>query len=971
MKLILGLFIAMFLVIGTVSGATETEIDECMNITTGGVYDLNQSLNLISYQCLSINSDDVFIDCKGNTINSSFSTENKLISIDLYEGWNMISIPLEQNNWSVPVVLSSIDGQYSEVRAHDAQTDTYLLYLPGLDPIFSTLTELDKEHGYYVNMTENATLTINGTMNSSSITLYSDWNLISFQGLKNESISEALSSISGKYNEVQLYDAVTGDTFVYLPNNQTFSTFTILEPLKGYWIKMQEAATLNYFSSTYGFKINYGSNITIDNCTIQDLSYGVHTNGNTTIKNTNINNGRYGVFSLDGDNINISYSTITNSSTYSAYIFGSTEKISNTTIEHNTFQTNGISSLGLIRLDGNTDYFPDSFNIKYNNFTIDSTYSSYYALTLVSSDINSNVTENRMTSGYATMYMNDGNATIWNNFFNGSVIGYGNSDWNITKQAGTPIYGIGSEIGGNFYTNSGSTGHSDTCLNDNSDGFCSQYEISSGNIDFLPLTLKQDSLTTLYLNGSLSEIGAFINNTINITVCSNITGMNKTIYWNGTLENYSTDSNCLYYMKDTTGKSEGTYNITVYSLDDTYHYASEDTLDLQLYESETPIYSDIKPSSSVFKPSESYILNCTWGWDLTELDTVILNFNGTNYTITDNATVTAKSLQFYSDDIKAINAGTYSLYWWANNTGGAGTQTPSQSFTITKITPSVSLDATLWSVAVGQTTNITGTETNDGDDDVVYYLNLSGATVTNPYSYTPTAVGNYLAIYYTSGGTNYTSTSISAYISVGSGGGGGSPTEPTISGNWSFYPSTKDTGQFIVSSGSAFVFEIPIRNNMEEKMQIIVVDCIPSSKGTNICPYITYPNELYRVGGKITIDIEDINIGKTGSTFVVINLTKEHLDTNSLIELDKGSYEFSLLYDYKGKINTFLAFVTVGGIKEFQDLLSWLSMTTDLGGGLTLTNSNIAIIGLALMIVVITLISSLARRKKRRFIKLR
>ena len=182
-------------VIYNIGHVVAVEIDACQNISASGTYELNQSVNIISYQCLSVNADDVMIDCKGNTINSSFSTENESLTIDLYEGWNIISIPLEQSNWSASVVLSSIDGKYEEVQTYDAQADEYLIYQPG-SPIFNTLTEMDREHGYFISMTENATLTINGTMNSSSISLYTGSNLISFQGLKNESISEALSSIS-------------------------------------------------------------------------------------------------------------------------------------------------------------------------------------------------------------------------------------------------------------------------------------------------------------------------------------------------------------------------------------------------------------------------------------------------------------------------------------------------------------------------------------------------------------------------------------------------------------------------------------------------------------------------------------------------------------------------------------------------------------------------------------------------------
>ena len=88
---------------------------------------------------------------------------------------------------------------------------------------------------------------------------------------------------------------------------------------------------------------------------------------------------------------------------------------------------------------------------------------------------------------------------FYNNLFNDSTyINYtGNimsTEWNTTSQAGTRIKGAGTNIGGNYYTNSTGNGYSDDCLDADDDGFCdTAYEVGglSNNTDSLPLTQAQ------------------------------------------------------------------------------------------------------------------------------------------------------------------------------------------------------------------------------------------------------------------------------------------------------------------------------------------------------------------------------------------------------------------------------------------------------------------------------------------------
>jgi len=99
---------------------------------------------------------------------------------------------------------------------------------------------------------------------------------------------------------------------------------------------------------------------------------------------------------------------------------------------------------------------------------------------------------------------------IYNNLFNNSRnYGMGFSFyvspnfWNTTRQAGTRIYSAGTEIGGNYWTNSSGTGYSDTCTDSDKDGFCDDpYVLGSvsNSTDYLPLSnqyLPPTTTTTL------------------------------------------------------------------------------------------------------------------------------------------------------------------------------------------------------------------------------------------------------------------------------------------------------------------------------------------------------------------------------------------------------------------------------------------------------------------------------------------
>jgi hypothetical protein len=79
------------------------------------------------------------------------------ISITLNEGWNFIAGP--DGTMSVDVALASISGKYLWITTcAPSETPTYKTYVPSNTSGSNNLTQMDRLHGYWIFMTEGATL---------------------------------------------------------------------------------------------------------------------------------------------------------------------------------------------------------------------------------------------------------------------------------------------------------------------------------------------------------------------------------------------------------------------------------------------------------------------------------------------------------------------------------------------------------------------------------------------------------------------------------------------------------------------------------------------------------------------------------------------------------------------------------------------------------------------------------------------
>jgi len=113
--------------------------------------------------------------------------------------------------------------------------DTALSYAPLVAEHFNTLTLLSNSRGYWVNVSSPATLTVSGAAVDPAtvpISLQSGWNLVSYLPDSDLAPATALASISANLLELRSMEASV--------------PITIMQPGKGYWIKVSAPCTLIY-----------------------------------------------------------------------------------------------------------------------------------------------------------------------------------------------------------------------------------------------------------------------------------------------------------------------------------------------------------------------------------------------------------------------------------------------------------------------------------------------------------------------------------------------------------------------------------------------------------------------------------------------------------------------------------------------------------------------------------------------------
>ena len=158
-------------------------------------------------------------------------------------------MPRRPVDTALTAVLSSIEGKYDLVYAYRASdvADPWKKHNTAAPSFLNDLTEIDETMGLWIRTTEAVTLTVLGSVTSSTdISLYTGWNLVGYPSQTTRPIAEALASIEGKYDLVYAYDAsdVADPWKKYNVAAPSFlNDLTEMVPAWGYWIRVSENCT--------------------------------------------------------------------------------------------------------------------------------------------------------------------------------------------------------------------------------------------------------------------------------------------------------------------------------------------------------------------------------------------------------------------------------------------------------------------------------------------------------------------------------------------------------------------------------------------------------------------------------------------------------------------------------------------------------------------------------------------------------
>ena len=171
------------------------------------------------------------LDCNSQNYQDSFT-------LKLDKGWNLISIPMQPENNSINFVLAPIDGKYLDVAAWNGKW-IYRSYAYG--DWFGDLSEIEVGRGYWLNMKENANLTIEGTIVSNlDIPLKKGWNLVGMPALEPVPLPE----LNINYKDIATYE----NKWIYrsYAYGDWFGDLSELAAGNGYWVNVNEDGSLNF-----------------------------------------------------------------------------------------------------------------------------------------------------------------------------------------------------------------------------------------------------------------------------------------------------------------------------------------------------------------------------------------------------------------------------------------------------------------------------------------------------------------------------------------------------------------------------------------------------------------------------------------------------------------------------------------------------------------------------------------------------
>jgi parallel beta-helix repeat protein len=157
-------------------------------------------------------------------------------TIELSEGWNLISIPTSYSNPDILTVLSDFEGKYDSVQWFDAKDpDDPWKHYQVQKPYGNDLFEINETRGFWIHIVHPGVTIFNYNIThlneDQKIHLYPGWNLVGYPSHSNRIRSEGLNNIEFgvDVDAIQYYNSTTKTWHDLCPAE-------FFEIGRGYWI---------------------------------------------------------------------------------------------------------------------------------------------------------------------------------------------------------------------------------------------------------------------------------------------------------------------------------------------------------------------------------------------------------------------------------------------------------------------------------------------------------------------------------------------------------------------------------------------------------------------------------------------------------------------------------------------------------------------------------------------------------------
>jgi hypothetical protein len=224
--------------------ATAVAIDSFGNAyVAGGTFSDNFPTTPNVYQPNSQNIDPTRKHNDGFVVRLTSLTSPYNFTINLNQGWNLISMPLQPVSTNIIAVLAGIKGKYTGVWTLRDDRSTYKGYFPSTNTPDELFT-MEAGTGYWVYMRVPARLCITGTLpGATAIELLPGWNIVGFNGTAAVPTSRALTSVAGKITGIWGWNSAANKFQANLESRPNVTEVPIMEPGKGYLIYAKERVT--------------------------------------------------------------------------------------------------------------------------------------------------------------------------------------------------------------------------------------------------------------------------------------------------------------------------------------------------------------------------------------------------------------------------------------------------------------------------------------------------------------------------------------------------------------------------------------------------------------------------------------------------------------------------------------------------------------------------------------------------------